>query len=203
MRVRVTKIVDSFGWLDLLAFRLQSLLNTFTYSAIADSCTFQFTVAHALGLSVFTSRLLATDLNTEISTSNYYEVFLPFLVQSPWNLGTQLKTLSLAASGLELHSRGTDNAENTVLLLRSTDRTENTSQVIAKYCCSMASFNLRGSVFTEPLLRSGLHNPVVPLLVRVLLINGCFCGSAVLARGKYSTIFLQIIIFYWQRYSMR
>jgi hypothetical protein len=55
--------------------------------------TFQFTVAYALGPFVFTSRLLATDLNTETSTSNHYEVFLPFLVQSPWNLGTQLKSL--------------------------------------------------------------------------------------------------------------
>jgi hypothetical protein len=28
----------------------------------------------------------------------------------------------------------------------------------------MTSLRLRGSVFTEPLPRSGLHNPVVPLL---------------------------------------
>jgi hypothetical protein len=33
-------------------------------------------------------------LNTEPSTSNHYEVFLQFLVQSPWNLGTQLKLIS-------------------------------------------------------------------------------------------------------------
>jgi hypothetical protein len=39
---------------------------------------FQFTVAHALGFSVFTTRLLATDLNTETSASNHYEVFLLF-----------------------------------------------------------------------------------------------------------------------------
>jgi hypothetical protein len=36
---------------------------------------------------VFSSCLLATDLNTETSTSNDYEVFLPFLVSSTWNLG--------------------------------------------------------------------------------------------------------------------
>jgi hypothetical protein len=53
--------------------------------------TLSVTVAHALGFSVFISRLLATDLNTEASTSNHYEVFLPFLIQSPWNLGNQLK----------------------------------------------------------------------------------------------------------------
>jgi hypothetical protein len=38
------------------------------YSAIADLHTFQFTAAHALGFSVSTSRLLATDLSTETST---------------------------------------------------------------------------------------------------------------------------------------
>jgi hypothetical protein len=68
-------------------------LNYNQYSAIADLHNLQFTVAHALGFSVFISHLLATDLNTETVTSNHYEVYLPFLIQSPWNLGTQLKTL--------------------------------------------------------------------------------------------------------------
>jgi hypothetical protein len=63
------------------------------YSAVVDLHTFQFTVTHALGFSVSTSRLLAIDLNTETNTSNHYEGFLPFLVQPPWNLGTRLKTL--------------------------------------------------------------------------------------------------------------
>jgi hypothetical protein len=83
-----------FGWLDLLPLRSQSVLLN-KYSAIADLYNLEFTVAHALGFSVSTSRHLATDLNTEPNTSNHSEVFLPFLVQSPWNadLGTQLKTL--------------------------------------------------------------------------------------------------------------
>jgi hypothetical protein len=38
------------------------------YSAIADLHTFQFIVAHTLGFSVSTSRLLATNLSTETST---------------------------------------------------------------------------------------------------------------------------------------
>jgi hypothetical protein len=53
-------------------------LITLTYNAIADLHTFQSTVAHALGFPVFTSRLLATDLNTETSISDHYEVFLLF-----------------------------------------------------------------------------------------------------------------------------
>jgi hypothetical protein len=47
--------------------------------------------AHALGFLVSTSRLLTADLNIETITSNHYEVFLSFRVQSPWNLGTRLK----------------------------------------------------------------------------------------------------------------
>jgi hypothetical protein len=66
-------------------------LNYNQYSAVIDLHNLQF--AHALEFSVFTSCLLAMDLNTETSTSNHYVVFSLFLVQSPWNLRTQLKTL--------------------------------------------------------------------------------------------------------------
>jgi hypothetical protein len=97
---------------------------------IADLHNLQFIVGHALGFSVLTSRLLVTDPNTETSASNHGDVFLPFLVQSPWNFGTQLQTL-LASSGLMLCNRDTDKAENTVLLLRSTDQIEKASHVMA------------------------------------------------------------------------
>jgi hypothetical protein len=54
------------------------------YSAIGVLHTFHFTAAHALGFSVSTSRILATELHTGIITSNHYEVFMSFLLQSPW-----------------------------------------------------------------------------------------------------------------------
>jgi hypothetical protein len=60
-------------------------LNHTYYSAIAD--------LHNLEFTVFTSCLLVTYLNTETSTSGHSEVFLSFLVQLSWNLGTQLKIL--------------------------------------------------------------------------------------------------------------
>jgi hypothetical protein len=63
-------------------------LNYSQYNAIDDFRNLQFIVAYILGFSIFVRRLLATDLNTGTST---YEVFVPFLVQSPRNLGTQLK----------------------------------------------------------------------------------------------------------------
>jgi hypothetical protein len=75
----------------LLAPWLQVLLITLKYSATADLHNSQFTVAHALGFSVFTSRLLSTDLNTGISTSNHYEIFLLSPLQSLSNI--ELKIL--------------------------------------------------------------------------------------------------------------
>jgi hypothetical protein len=88
MVVRVTKITGSSSddWI-YCALRLQVLLITLKYSSIGDLYNFQFAVAHASGLFVFTSRLLATYLNTETSTSNHYEVFLLLRFQSLWNLG--------------------------------------------------------------------------------------------------------------------
>jgi hypothetical protein len=48
------------------------------YSPVTDLHTFQFTVAHELGLSVFTSDLLATDLNTEtVKVSPNYTLPIP------------------------------------------------------------------------------------------------------------------------------
>jgi hypothetical protein len=44
-------------------------------------------------------------------------------------------------------------------------------------------------VFTEPLPKTRLHNPVAPFL-RVLLRNCCLCGSTVLAWSKYATVYI-------------
>jgi hypothetical protein len=71
--VMTMTVSSSDDWI-LLALRLQSLLIILNYNAIADSHNLQFTVGHAF--SVFTSHLLATDLNTETSTSNHYEILL-------------------------------------------------------------------------------------------------------------------------------
>jgi hypothetical protein len=77
---------------------------------------------------------------------------MPFLVQSSWNLGTQLKLIS-AASGLALYSCGTDHAINRVLPLRGADHTDNTSRVIATQlvhwradCCPSVHWNTASTV---------------------------------------------------------
>jgi hypothetical protein len=64
-------------------------LNYKPYNSIADLHNFQFTVA--LGFSVFTSRVPATDLNTETIASNHYKVFMSFLLQSLWNANAVLQ----------------------------------------------------------------------------------------------------------------
>jgi hypothetical protein len=45
------------------------------YSAIADTHTFQFTIAHALGFSLSTSRLLAMDFDTQTTTVSHSKCY--------------------------------------------------------------------------------------------------------------------------------
>jgi hypothetical protein len=52
------------------------------YSAIADLHTLQFTVTHALGLSVFTSRILALQIEQEVFISEPNS-FLAIILQLP------------------------------------------------------------------------------------------------------------------------
>jgi hypothetical protein len=84
--VRATKMTgsNSDNWI-YWHFGYTLSLNHSQYSDITDLHTLQFTVAHALGVSIFTNGLLATDLNTETSNLNHYEVFLLFRLQLLWN----------------------------------------------------------------------------------------------------------------------
>jgi hypothetical protein len=68
------RVVHATKWrvlVRMVGFITNSLLIALThrqYSAIADLHTLQNTVAHVLGFFVFTSRFLATDLNTETAS---------------------------------------------------------------------------------------------------------------------------------------
>jgi hypothetical protein len=95
--------------LDLLAPFVYILLFTLKYSAIADLHNFQFTIAQTLGLSVFNSRLLAMDLNTETVTSTHSEVFF-YLIFS--HSGTS--ELKIPPDSLLLQALCTNPTENTV-----------------------------------------------------------------------------------------
>jgi hypothetical protein len=76
------------------------------YSPIADLHNFHSTVAHALGFSVSTSRLLATGLSTETSTSSQYEIILVIscsITMEPRNSTKSSPRLSLAQSQSQNH----------------------------------------------------------------------------------------------------
>jgi hypothetical protein len=62
---------------------VKSSLNHTYYSAMVDLHNLQFTFAHALGSSVSTSGLLATDLNTETSTQTIMKSPCHFLFSHP------------------------------------------------------------------------------------------------------------------------
>jgi hypothetical protein len=80
------------------------LLFALKYSAISELHNLHFNVAHALGFSISTSRLIATDFNTETIASNHYDVFLLFRLQSELPYFSVLLCISQFATN-NLHSR--------------------------------------------------------------------------------------------------
>jgi hypothetical protein len=117
------------------------------------------------------------------------------------NLYNSLRTCSILVLVLStaLHTNLSYNRSSMYRL--RTDYTENTRHVIAispvhwrAGCCLATSYNIRPIVaceyrgmFIEP-LPSNVLNKSVLLLLHVLLSNGCFCGSTVLAWSKYATV---------------
>jgi hypothetical protein len=92
----VTKIMGSgsddwiyyhFGYTLSLLITINTALSLYLHN-------FQFTVAHALGFSVLTSRFLAKDLNTgTVKVSLNYTLSLLATLLIPWNFGTQVKSI--------------------------------------------------------------------------------------------------------------
>jgi hypothetical protein len=182
-------------------------LNYNQYSVIADLHTFQFTVAHALGFSVSTSRLLATDLNNGyVFTVSTLSVSWQRILTHERSLQITMKSSSTQFSSANSLSQircmtGISRSEFSTAVCRcipilltpgpcsfklvSLHRrgTDNACHVIATRCCgvtllcmhklnghkeSTAAVLLRDvtayvEMFTEPLPRNGLHNPVLVL----------------------------------------
>jgi hypothetical protein len=149
-----------FGLVIVFNNHLQ-VVSTINYYTLADLHTFQSTVAHALGFSFSSNRLLATDLNTETSTSNHYEVFLLFCLHSLWNLGTKNSPVFNPSAYDWLIT-----ALNWTCFCIHFSYKHSTQPHVKHrpYCCCRHC--LRGSVFTEPLLRFGLHNPTCSTAAR-------------------------------------
>jgi hypothetical protein len=136
------------GFIDHSLYNIS--LNYKPYNAIADLHTFQFTVAHPLGFSVTISRILATDLNTGTITSNWYEAFFSFLLQSPWitdttELDPNLQFYQSSLVYLQADSRYTDVA-------RTTQKTPSLARIL---CYLATSCNIIQQRTRLPLLRVG------------------------------------------------
>jgi hypothetical protein len=127
--------------LDLLTFKYLHSSGLHAIQRCRYSIHFQFTVAHALGLLVFTSRILATDLSrthwhlNSHMTSSWHSLipFLPFSAAANFEDSTQFSSdycsvllqllnsqfqfsnlISLVTNRLSLYSLGSDTIENTV-----------------------------------------------------------------------------------------
>jgi hypothetical protein len=106
------------------------------YSAIAILHTSQFTVTHALGFSVFTSRILATDLSqshcnfkSHMKSSCHSLIpFLPFL-QLPIPK-TRLDSTQLDSTTLDYCSTLRRVFRLCPFIIPSTDHTENTDFIV-------------------------------------------------------------------------
>jgi hypothetical protein len=73
----VTNASKNVFWIgDLLTLIHSQVGTTENYGAIAILHTFQFNVTHALGFSVFTNRILATDLSVSLSLQLTHIVIL-------------------------------------------------------------------------------------------------------------------------------
>jgi hypothetical protein len=178
MVVQVTRMMGSSSddWI-YWHFQLQPLLIAFTYrqyGAIADLHHLQYTVAHALGFFLFTSRLLAMDLNTETTTvshSKYYTCVRPSNHTSVLHRLTSFSSVLLVpirslvrvllpqllftrnyihSPHLELNSASLINLSELVILgislySRGMDHTENTATIV-ETCLPTADF-IENSLF--------------------------------------------------------
>jgi hypothetical protein len=135
--------------LDLLALRLQFLLITINTALSLiihfSSSSLQTHYDSPSSLVVSWQWISTQKLAFKITMKSSCH-FL-FNIMEPRNSTKNSPGLSLAASGLVLYGRSTDNAENTVLFLCSTDNTGNTSHVIAKQCWDVTSMRVRVCVY--------------------------------------------------------
>jgi hypothetical protein len=115
------------GFIDTLFTQLGTTCN---YSAIADLHTLQFTTAHTLGFSVFTSRILATDAQSNS--------FLDISSQSP-STADSLSSIPLLPSSYpgRLASRNTAQFLSTELFFITTLhrlRRKHSLSIVGKAC---------------------------------------------------------------------
>jgi hypothetical protein len=101
--------------------------------------------------------------------------------------GSESRRTDLSFRTSSSYNLRTNHTENTApLLLCEVIEQAQATRTQRKHCCCIVVWLhcLRGNVFTEPLPKTGCITPLFYCCVHVLLSNGCFCGSTVLAWSK-------------------
>jgi hypothetical protein len=157
--------------------------------------------------SVLTSLLSGEYPATELPTTDN-STRAPSLFSLPWRAQLNCQTSTNWIPGWRsFHTKllissqvdfqlTTDNWTGQIKCLEDNSSARATSKTPFFYCC--ASVRFRWNVFTEPLLRNGLHNPVVLLLracmLRALPNNGRCLQTHRLATGLYVTLYTYIYV---------
>jgi hypothetical protein len=148
------------------------------YSAVAILHTFQFTVTHALKFSVFTSRILATDV------SQSHCNFKSHVKSSLHNL---LPFLSFLLNYLRLPSPGLDPVLSTTVLSSC-------------YFDSAVVYSLALSLSLSLMLRPTVSRPVClgakhpRSLLHVWQLRSCSCGAPSLTRGRVCPLYMLLAL---------
>jgi hypothetical protein len=166
------------GWLDLLTpYTLHTTRYYRQYGPLADLHTLQFTVTHALGFSVFTSRILATDFITvSLSLQITHEVifsqpnsFLAIILQLPTQFSSSAPSFITRQAGV---SKLDSILLNWTLLYNHFVRTTQKTQPL--YCWE--------GLFTAPLHSNGSYS----IVASVFIAAGMCLPSCCLAMNVYS-----------------
>jgi hypothetical protein len=145
------------GFIDTFYTQLGTTGN---YSSIADLHTLQFTVTHALGFSVFTSRILATDL------SQYHYRFKSHMKSSFHSL---IPSLLCLLNHLGLSSPELDPVLDNNSFKRACSSLYNHSERIMQKTQPLYCWE---GLFTDPLPNNGRH-----IIARVRFLGNMFTES--------------------------
>jgi hypothetical protein len=165
-RVHIIKIMGSSSDDWIYQHFSYIFLNYNQYSAIADLHTFQFTIAHTLGLPVFACCLLAMDLNTETITSNYYEVFLSSTTLHISVLICTQLIFTIPFSSLYSEVLLACEFTSLISILYRSHRKQSVLLMTLPHCIAWSN---TWNVFTKLLPRNRFHNPI-------LLLHACITG---------------------------
>jgi hypothetical protein len=177
---------------DLIYWHLiHSTGNYRQYSAITDLHNLQFTVTHALGFSVFTSHILATDLQqSHCHFKSHMKTSLHSLTPFLALFGTcQFRTLSSSAPKLISRQAGVSQLDSLLKWTLLYNSFALTTQRIQLLYCYVA-------VFTAPLRSNGSSSIVASVFVaaEICLPSRClamkvYYGTNIPAFGRNVTVY--------------